>query len=96
MQLHQIQWRMRTTLDIDSDVLDAAKALARSAHTTSGRVISDVMRRAIAIGLAHSDAPTALATPKARKSVYGFVPLTSGGKIVTNDMVRALRDETGD
>ena len=87
---------MRTTLDIDSDVLDAAKALAKSAHTTSGRVISDVMRRAIASGLAHSDAPTPVHRVKKPQAVYGFVPLTSGGKIVTNDMVRALRDELGD
>ena len=87
---------MRTTLDIDSDILDAAKALARSAHTTSGRVISDVMRRAIAVGLAHPDTPTPLHTAQQPEPVYGFVPLTSGGKIVTNDMVRALRDELGD
>ena len=87
---------MRTTLDIDSDVLDAARALARAAHTTSGRVISDVMRRAIAVGLAHPDAPAPLRTAQKPKPVYGFVPLTSGGKIVTNDLVRALRDELGD
>ena len=41
---------MRTTLDIDSYVLAAAKALAQSGHSTAGRVISDVMRRAIALG----------------------------------------------
>lgn len=87
---------MRTTLDIDSDVLDAAKALAKSAHTTSGRVISDVMRRAIAFGLAHSDAPAPVHLVNEPEPVYGFVPLTSGGKIVTNDLVRALRDELGD
>ena len=87
---------MRTTLDIDSDVLDAARALARSAHTTSGRVISDVMRRAIAVGLAHTDTPTPMHRVNEPESVYGFVPLTSGGKIVTNDLVRALRDELGD
>ena len=87
---------MRTTLDIDSDVLDAAKALARSAHTTSGRVISDVMRRAIAFGLAHPDLPAPLHMAQQQEPIYGFVPLTSGGKIVTNDMVRALRDELGE
>lgn len=32
----------------------------------------------------------------APKPVYGFVPLTSGGKIVTDDLVRALRDELDD
>ena len=87
---------MRTTLDIDSDILDAARALARSAHTTSGRIISDVMRRAIAVGLAHQNLPTPVHAAHEPEAVYGFVPLTSGGKIVTNDMVRALRDELGD
>lgn len=87
---------MRTTLDIDSDVLHAAKALAKSGHTTSGRVISDVMRRAIAFGLAHHDTPTPAHPVKELQAVYGFVPLTSGGRIVTHDLVRALRDELGD
>lgn len=32
----------------------------------------------------------------ATKAVYGFSPLTRGGKFVTNDMVRAIRDELGD
>ena len=86
---------MRTTLDIDDDVLDAAKALARAAHTTSGKVISEVMRRAIQQGLAHGD-PAPVLRASEPVAVYGFVPMTSGGKIVTNDMVRALRDETGD
>lgn len=87
---------MRTTLDIDSDVLAAAKALAQSGHSTAGRVISDVMRRAIAMGLAHSDLPAAAHKMRAAPTVYGFSPLTRGGNIVTNDMVRAIRDDLGD
>ena len=87
---------MRTTLDIDSDVLAAAKALAQSGHSTAGRVISDVMRRAIALGLAHSNSPAAAHKMPMPTAVYGFSPLTSGGRIVTNDMVRAIRDELGD
>ncbi len=87
---------MRTTLDIDSDVLAAAKALAQSGHSTAGRVISDVMRRAIALGLAHPESPAAAHKMPVPKAVYGFSPLTSGGQIVTNDMVRAIRDELGD
>jgi hypothetical protein len=87
---------MRTTLDIDSDVLAAAKALAQSGHSTAGRVISDVMRRAIALGLAHANAPEAAHKMPVPKAVYGFSPLISGGNIVTNDMVRASRDELGD
>ena len=87
---------MRTTLDIDADVLAAAKALAQSSHSTAGRVISDMMRRAIALGLAHPSSPTAAQKLPAPKVVYGFSPLISGGNIVTNDMVRTIRDELGD
>ena len=35
---------MRTTLEIEDDVLVAAKELARSGGTTAGRVISDLVR----------------------------------------------------
>lgn len=77
-------------------MLAAAKALAQSSHSTAGRVISDVMRRAIALGLAHSNAPAAAHSMPTPTAVYGFSPLTSGGTIVTNDIVRAIRDELGD
>ena len=88
---------MRTTLDIDADILDAAKEMARAAHTTAGRVISDTMRRAIRHGLTQpqSEAPP----PRTRRSasVYGgFVPFAAGRAVVTNDLVRRLRDESGD
>jgi hypothetical protein len=38
---------MRTTLDIDEDVLHAAKELAIARRTTAGRVISDLAREAL-------------------------------------------------
>lgn len=38
---------MRTTLDIDDDVLNAAKELALVQRTTAGRVISELARKAL-------------------------------------------------
>lgn len=38
---------VRTTLDIDEDVLQAAKELAASRSTTAGRVLSDLAREAL-------------------------------------------------
>jgi hypothetical protein len=38
---------MRTTLDIDDDVLRAAKELARREKKTAGAVISELTRRAL-------------------------------------------------
>ena len=88
---------MRTTLDIDDDVLAAAKSLAKAANTTAGRIISDTMRRAIQNGLADQLPLTGELKAVEPQAVYGFTALTpSGQHIVTPDMVRALRDEQGE
>lgn len=39
---------MRTTLDVDDDVLQAAKEIAANRGTTAGRVLSDLARKALA------------------------------------------------
>ena len=89
---------MRTTLDIDEDILNAAKSLAKAGQTTAGRIISDTMRRAIQLGLADpSQAMPTKSLAMEPQAVYGFVPLTSSGlQIVTSDMVRAIRDDIGE
>ena len=89
---------MRTTLDLDDDVLAAAKALAKARQTTAGRIISDTLRRAIQLGLADAMTPAGSDTVTALSGdVFGFRPLTTPGQhIVTDAAVRALRDETGD
>ena len=38
---------MRIKLDLDDDILAAAKSLAKAANTPAGRIISDTMRHAI-------------------------------------------------
>lgn len=38
---------MRTTLDIDDDVLQAAKEIAALRDTTAGKVLSDLARQAL-------------------------------------------------
>jgi hypothetical protein len=92
---------MRTTLDLDDDVLAAAKALAKAGQTTAGRIISDTMRRAIQSGLADFSGPEAGTTPSSlvqpSASACGFVSITEPGQhIVTTEMVRALREELGE
>ena len=62
---------MRTTFDLDDDVLAAAKALAKARQTTAGRLISDTLRRAIQMGL--TDDPAPLPAGAAATGVYGFV-----------------------
>ncbi len=39
---------MRTTLDLDDDILQAAKELAAAQGSTAGKVLSDLARRGLA------------------------------------------------
>ena len=89
---------MRTTLDLDEDILAAAKSLAKAGQTTAGRIISDTMRRAIQLGLADPSQTLAAKTLAIEPQAgYGFVPLTAPGQhIVTSDMVRTIRDDIGE
>ena len=77
---------MRTTLDIDDDVLRAARELARREKKTAGRVISELARKAL--GSAPGDAPA-----RGTKTVHGFRPFPRRGAVVTNDVIDRLREE---
>ena len=77
---------MRTTLDIDDDVLQAVKELARRGKKTAGAVISEMARRA----LSASPAGTAANEPKV---LHGFRPFPRRGGIVTNELIDRLRED---
>jgi Arc/MetJ family transcription regulator len=77
---------MRTTLDIDDDVLEAARELARQTDRTAGAVISDLARQALTTPV------SARRGKKAGKGVGGFVPFKSRGALVTNDLINRLRE----
>lgn len=86
MRDHQ---NMRTTLDIDDDVLAAAKSLARHRGCTLGEMISSLVRSAI--------------NPPARPysgvsdhaPFYGFEAFPAEGRVVTNEQIDDLRDREG-
>ena len=80
---------MRTTLDIDDDVLAAAKELSRQQGVPAGAVVSMLLRQAL-IGSARP-----AATARGRAAVAGFRPFASRGKAVTNDAINGLRDTEG-
>jgi hypothetical protein len=74
---------MRTTLDIDDDVLQAAKELAGNRRKTTGQVLSDLARKAL--------------EPGHRSPVRNGMPLLARrrkGPKPTMDLVNRLRDET--
>ena len=77
---------MRTTLDIEEDVLVAAKELARHEKTTAGKVISRLARQGLSGGIG-----------KKRKMTYrnGVPILPSRGRIITNEMIDKIREEEG-
>ena len=80
---------MRTTLDIDDDVLDAAKALARSERKTAGKVLSELARRAL---MRTSDsAPSS--GPAGAVLTNGWYVLPRRGGVVTKEMVDRLSEE---
>lgn len=74
---------MRTTLQIDDDVLEAAKELAESRGTTVGRVLSDLARQAL-------ESPR---IAKVRNGVPVLPRRPAGSARPTMKLVNELRDE---
>ena len=79
---------MRTTLDIEDDVLAAAKELARRQGISAGQVVSKLLRSALtgAASTQHSGAAV----------VAGFRPFAaSDQQLVSNEQIDTLRDREG-
>jgi hypothetical protein len=75
---------MRTTLDIDDDILTAAKELAQRDRRTAGEMISELARRGL----------TASIVQKKRPVMRSGVPiLPSRGKLITLEHIQRIRDE---
>lgn len=80
---------MRTTLDIDDDVLNAAKDLARQQHQSAGQVVSRLLREVL------TGQAGAAKTTDSVPGAAGFRPFSGKGRIVSNDQVNALREQEG-
>ena len=77
---------MRTTLDIEDDVLAAAKELAQRERLSTGQIISRLARQALTGGPAPG---------RSGRSVGGFRPLPNRGVLVSNELVNKLREAEG-
>jgi len=77
---------MRTTLDIEDDVLQAARERALRERKSIGEVISELARHALT---------TTPESPSVRepKAVYGLRPFARRGGIVTNELIDKLRED---
>ena len=81
---------MRTTLNIDDDVLIAMKELARRESKSLGDVTSSLLRQSLTQRDADRTADTG------QESEFGFHPFPKRGGIVTNELIDRLREEAGD
>lgn len=89
---------MRTTLDIEDDVLFAAKEIAKRERKTLGQTISELARRAFTgAPKTPSDDTATLGAAIASEplAAYGINPLPSRGGIVSNELIDRLRDAEG-
>lgn len=83
---------MRTTVDIEDDVLQAAKELARQQRVSAGQMISRLLR----IALSGAPADQAPSPADGAENPGGFRPFAAEDRrLVTNGQVDRLRDEEG-
>ncbi|MGH8998270.1 MAG: antitoxin [Acidimicrobiia bacterium] len=73
---------MRTTVDLDEDVLAAAKALAAAERRSLGKVVSDLMRRGLAPRTVVDD-----------DELFPVIRVGPGASPITAEKVRAALDE---
>jgi hypothetical protein len=73
---------VRTTIDIDEDVLLVARDLARRRRVSMGQVLSELARQAL----------SANRTATTRDGVPLF-PVSAGARVVTSELISRLRDE---
>jgi hypothetical protein len=79
---------LRTTPDIDPEILSAVKARARRERQSGGAVLSGLARQALTGGAASA--------PSGDEDVFsGFRPLRADGRVVSEETVERLRDELG-
>ena len=76
---------MRTTLDLDEDILLAAKELAAARGTTTGKAVSELARKGLT--------PPRSRTPQIRNGVPLLPRRPAAAPRPTMKLVNTLRDE---
>jgi hypothetical protein len=84
---------MRTTLDIDDDVLFAAKELAAKERKTAGKILSEFFRRAHQAGTLPESPQEPTQQPYFIKN--GIPVMPSRGEIVSLEHVQRIMDQEG-
>jgi hypothetical protein len=73
---------VRTTLDIDEDVLVVAKQMASERGISTGKVVSELARRSLT-----------QREPRRYRNGIPLLPVRPGGEVITMEFVNRLRDE---
>lgn len=74
---------MRTTINLDDDVLLAVKERAQRERRTIGEVLSELARQALA----------GRVPPQGPEQFHGFHPLPPRGRPISNAMIDRLRED---
>lgn len=82
---------MRTTLDIDDDILAAAKDLAKVEGKTMGQVISDLARKGLTTPRGFAEAQTGYIVDDWPTFPRQGGPEAAG--VVTTELIRQIEDE---
>jgi hypothetical protein len=73
---------VRTTVDIEDDVLNAAKEIAAARGLTAGKILSELARQALAPQRSYRE-----------RNGVPIIPRPAGGRIITSADVRQWLDE---
>jgi hypothetical protein len=76
---------VRTTLDIDPDVLAAVREMSSRSRRTAGKILSELAREGLVAVRSTAAEP---------RLVNGFEVLPAGGRVVTSELVRKMMDES--
>ena len=79
---------MRTTLDIDIEILNAVKGIARRDRKTAGAVLSELARQALTNSIGDTD-------KREPEHFFGFQPFAANGRVVSEETVERLREREG-
>ena len=89
--IHRRGADVRTTLNIDDDLLMAVREAARRDSQSIGAVASRLLRQALA-----GDQGERVGAGEEPAAEFGFRPFPKRGGLVTNELIDRLREETGD
>ena len=86
---------MRTNLDIADDVLLVAKEIAQREKKSMGQVMSELVRKALAVGAYQPQTVQAVPQGSEPLAQFGIQPLPLRGADISHELIERLRDAEG-